>query len=54
MKYKNRKKIKMYFVFNSIILHLCFLTFFLNEVHFKYTSEFEKKYITLEIYFKNF
>ena len=52
MKYKN-KKTKRDFVYTAIILHLYFLYFF----EFKYnssihTSEFEKKLIISEIYFK--
>ena len=38
---KNKKVLCLYFNNTSFIL----LDFFWNEVYFKYTSEFEKKYI---------
>ena len=44
MKYKNRKKIKRYFVYTSVILYLYFSTFSeMKYIYFKYNSEFEKK-----------
>ena len=59
IKYKQRKKIKRYFVYTSVILHSHFLKFvemnytsvylslqrnkLIQETYFKYTSEFEKK-----------
>ena len=45
MKYKSRKKIKRYFVYTSVILHLYFLTFFEMKYTNNYTSELQKKYI---------
>ena len=46
MNYKNRKKLKRYFVYTSVILYLYFLNFFeIKYIYLKYTSEFGKKYI---------
>ena len=59
MKYKNRKKIKRYFVYTSSILHLYFilyLYFLIYTTSNIYTFEFAQKYINLEslpqVYFK--
>ena len=46
-----KEKKKRYFVYTSVTSFIL-LDFFWNEVYFKYTSEFKKKYIIWEIYFK--
>ena len=42
MKYKNRKKIKKYFVYTSVILHLYFLTFFEMKYNSSILPSFQK------------
>ena len=42
MKYRNRKTIKIYFVYTLVILRLYF--FCPKEVYVKFTSRFKKKY----------